>query len=81
MPAAQTQDRGTYQFKHAALSTVWRTVATGDRWLRENDTHRSHPLPSGGRGQENLHRLAIGGYERTVATGKLAEKQSRPGRN
>jgi hypothetical protein len=40
-------------------STVWRTVATGERWLREYETYRSHPLPSGGRCEENFHRLPI----------------------
>jgi hypothetical protein len=29
-------------------------------------SYRSHPLPSGGCGQENLHRLANGGYGRAV---------------
>jgi hypothetical protein len=48
------------------ISTVWRTVATGERWLRENGTHRSHPLPSGGCCEENLHRLANGGYGQAV---------------
>jgi len=33
---------------------------SGERWLRI----------SGGSGQENLHRLAIGGYEEAVATKK-----------
>jgi hypothetical protein len=42
------------------MSTVWRTVATGDggRFLC------SHPLPSGGSGEENVHRLATGGFDR-----------------
>ena len=29
---------------------------------------RSHPLPSGGSRDNNLHRLATGGYQRQVAT-------------
>jgi hypothetical protein len=52
------------------ISTVWRTVATGGRWMLRGKSpptsNRSHPLPSGGRGQEDLHRLANGGYGRAV---------------
>jgi hypothetical protein len=47
------------------ISTVWRTVATLNSQF---SILRSHPLPSGGRCEENLHRLANGGYLRTVAT-------------
>jgi len=58
---------------------MWRGIPppSGERWLRENGdygnttaTSRSHPLPSGGCGEEFLHRLANGGYGRTVATGE-----------
>jgi hypothetical protein len=53
------------------ISTVWRAVATGERWLRESgEADGSHPLPSGGCGQEYFHRLASGGYGRAVATGE-----------
>ena len=41
------------------------------------NTEGSHLLPSGGRYQEYLHRLANGGYECKVATGKRAKKQKR----
>jgi hypothetical protein len=57
-------------------STVWRTVATGERQLRENETNRSHPLPSGGCCQENLHRLANGGYMSTTTTGERRLRQN-----
>jgi hypothetical protein len=52
------------------ISTVWRTVATGGRWTLRGrsspSSNRSHPLPSGGRCEEDLHRLANGGYGRAV---------------
>jgi hypothetical protein len=38
------------------ISTVWRTVATLNSQF---SIPRSHPLPSGGGGQENLHRHPI----------------------
>ena len=47
---------------------------SGDRWLRRQVATgflRSHPLPSGGSRDNNLHRLATGGYQRQVATGFL----------
>ena len=49
--AVQTTDRGTYLCRRTT------TPPSGERWLRENGgyTHRSHPLPSGGCRQENLH--------------------------
>ena len=44
---------------------------SGERWLRESGgSDGSHPLPSGGCCQEYFHRLANGGYGRTVATGE-----------
>ena len=50
---------------------------SGERWLRANVVTGergcvlcSHPLPSGGCGEEDFHRLANGGYGRTVATGE-----------
>jgi hypothetical protein len=52
------------------MSTVWRTVATGTR-LRGNGgcVLCSHPLPSGGSVEGNVHRLANGGYG-NAATGE-----------
>ena len=58
--AVQTTDRGTYLCRRTT------TPPSGERWLRENGTLRSHLLPSGGCCQENLHRLANGGYGRTA---------------
>jgi hypothetical protein len=49
---------------------------SGERWLREYETYRSHPLPSGGRRQENLHRLANGGYMSTTTTGERRLRQN-----
>ena len=66
MLAVQIMDRGTYH----RFSTVWRAVATGERWLRGNRAEGSQLLPSGGCCQEYLHRLANGGYGGTVATAK-----------
>jgi hypothetical protein len=44
-------------------TTVWRTVATGGRWTLPGkprpSSNRSHPLPSGGCCQEDLHRHPI----------------------
>ena len=47
-------------------------MATGERWLRGNGgcVLCSHPLPSGGCGEEDFHRLANGGYGRTVGVAR-----------
>jgi hypothetical protein len=58
----------------AAKRWMWRGrfPPSGERWLRENGgcVLCSHPLPSGGCGEEDFHRLASGGYGGTVATGE-----------
>jgi hypothetical protein len=49
--------------------TVWRTVATAKRWMLRGKSPPSGERwlrASGGGCQENLHRLANGGYGRTV---------------
>jgi hypothetical protein len=46
-------------------STVWRQVATGDRWLRLFVAIRCQAVV---RCELSLHRLATGGYGRQVAT-------------
>jgi hypothetical protein len=51
------------------ISTVWRTVATGDRWTLRGKLPPSGERwlrESGGCCEENYHRLASGGYERSV---------------
>ncbi len=45
------------------MSTVWRAVATdASGGYGASDAEGSHPLPSGGSSEENVHRLANGGY-------------------
>jgi hypothetical protein len=51
------------------ISTVWRTVATGERWIWPGKSPPSGERwlrVSGGCRQENLYRLANGGYGRAV---------------
>ena len=43
MRAVQIMDRGTHQFKHAILSTVWRAVATEEPLRSKADRRASVP--------------------------------------
>ena len=54
-----------------ALSTVWRQVATGERWLRANGGYGlfvAIRCQAVGGCELSLHRLATGGYGRQGAT-------------